>query len=141
MMCVLAFSALLKEFTADAKHHPENAATAHKLVSTVPRSAVWNGAAAEKSVEVAPAVSFPCALVSSDKSWQLEESSTFFFVLSVEYPGKDDHVSCAQQQIETYLLSCCARVACLIFPFHAVAGSEILWTLSQRPVPGAEWRS
>jgi hypothetical protein len=37
-------------------------------------------------------VNFPCALVSSNDSFSLDESSTLFFVIKPEYPGKDERV-------------------------------------------------
>lgn len=91
--CFFVRSDLLKEFSTDAKHHPENLNIVQALMASSPRSAVWNGAVAEQDASVSPAVRFPCALVSIDKTWQLHEASTFFFVLAATYPGKDDHVS------------------------------------------------
>ena len=37
-------------------------------------------------------VSFPCALVSSDTKFHLEERSSFFFVIRPTYPAFDDNV-------------------------------------------------
>ena len=76
----------MNEYRADMKRHPEVAgvlSTSQQYTTHTP---------IDSTNEIA-SVNFPCALVSSNLSFHLDESSTFFFVLKPEYPGKDERVS------------------------------------------------
>lgn len=75
----------MNEYRVDMKKHPESAG----MLSTSQQYTTYTPIDESNSIA---SINFPCALVASNKTLHLEESSTIFFVLKPEYPGKDDRV-------------------------------------------------
>lgn len=87
-------------------------------------------------------VSFPCALVSSEPEFHLEEQSTFFFVLRPTYSSLSDKVC-------SFQCRCFMDIHCFIVFILSLFGillpsvvtwTNIFWTLPIGPISPESWR-